>query len=53
MHLEKNSQPRPERRQGLGVPGIDFAQDGEEATLLVVVVEDELRDIHAALSTPQ
>ena len=47
VHLEEDLQARPDRTQGLGVVARHLVEDGEHAALLVVLLEDDLGDVHA------
>ena len=50
VQLEERGQPVPDGAQGLGVGRVDLLQDREQAALLVMVVEDQLSDVHRMLS---
>src|SRR5262249_7868654 len=49
MDFEERGQPPPYRLQSPGVGAVDLLQDGEEAALLVIVVQDQLGDVHGFL----
>jgi hypothetical protein len=46
VDLQKRRQPRPDRTQGAYVGAVDLIENGELPALLVVIVEDQLRDVH-------
>ncbi len=46
VQLEERGQPAPDRTQGVRVGPVDLLQDREEPALLVMVVEDQLSDVH-------
>src|SRR5579884_1394983 len=46
VHLEKCGKPFPDSVQCPSVGGIDLLEDGKEPSLLMVVIKDELGDIH-------
>ena len=46
VQFQEGRQPVPDRAEGVRVGPVDLFQDREETALLVMVVEDQLRDIH-------
>jgi hypothetical protein len=46
VQVQERAQPGPHRRQGGGVRAPDLLQDREQPALLVVVVKDQLGDVH-------
>src|SRR5262249_33296172 len=51
VQLEEGGQPAPDRGQRRRVGPVDLLQDREQPALLVMVVEDQLGDIHRARLT--
>lgn len=49
VDVEEGRQTGPDLGQGVDVLRVDLLDDGEEATLLGVVVEDQLGDVHGAV----
>jgi hypothetical protein len=48
VHLEKRGEPRPDSTQSRGVGAVDLFQDREQPPLLMVVIEDQLGDVHGS-----
>jgi hypothetical protein len=46
VDFEERRQPPPDHAQRIDVGAVDLLEHGEEAALLVVIVEDELGDVH-------
>ena len=49
VHLEEGRQPSPDRGQRLGVRPVDLLDDREQPTLLVMIVKDQLGDVHRVM----
>ena len=46
VDFEERRQPPPDHAQRIDIGAVDLLEHGEEAALLVVIVEDELGDVH-------
>ena len=46
VQFQERAQPRPHRRQRSGVRAPDLLQDREQPPLLVMIVKDQLGDVH-------
>jgi hypothetical protein len=47
MQIEERGEPLPERGQSRGVAGVKLVEQREQPALLMMVVEDQISDIHA------
>jgi len=52
MHLEEGGQPTPYGCQRLGIGPVDLLQDREQPSLLVMIVKDQLGDVHDPPTAP-
>jgi hypothetical protein len=51
VDLQERSQPCPDGAERRMVAAVDLLEDGEKPPLLMVVVEDQLRDVDGCLSS--
>jgi hypothetical protein len=49
MRVEQALQPFPDSRQRIAVASVDLAKEGEQPSLLVVMVEKDLGDVQFCL----
>lgn len=50
VQVEERGKTLPDRGEAVRVVPIDLFEDGEEPSLLVMVVQDQLRDVHGRAS---